>query len=88
MRLSEAIRLGAMLSPQIRGAFVRRRGPEAATCALGAAFVATGRDVGYWSRQWPVLQVVVPPAELPRELRARPHPLHVFEAIIALNVFD
>jgi hypothetical protein len=85
MRLSEAIRLGAMLSPQTRGAFFKRRGQEVATCALGAAVEATGMEAsgGVW--QWPVLNTVVPPAELPDRLRGGSHPLRVFEVIIALN---
>ena len=39
MTLSEAIRLGSMLGPQIRGHFV---GPDHSSCALGAAMIAVG----------------------------------------------
>jgi hypothetical protein len=74
-----------MLSPQIRGTFFHQCGADVATCALGAAFVASGMKVTERFRRWPILRVVVPPAELPRELRARSCPLRVFEAIIALN---
>ena len=51
LRLSEAIRLGAMINPQGRGSLSQTRrkyffgliGPKAQeTCALGAAFEATG----------------------------------------------
>jgi hypothetical protein len=35
--------------------------------------------------QWPILNTVVPTAELPDKLRTGSHPLRVFEAIIALN---
>src|SRR5262245_29499142 len=83
MRLSEAIRLGAMWSPQTRGAFFQRRGQEVATCALGAAFVASGMEA--WARQWPILHAVVRPAELPDELQDRPYALRVRDVIIALN---
>ncbi len=41
MRLSEAIRLGSMLRPQVRGRFVSRLG----TCALGAAIEAVDASV-------------------------------------------
>lgn len=43
MKLSEAIRLGAMLRPQGRGAFfiiARSNDGESSSCALGAAFEA------------------------------------------------
>ena len=39
MTLSEAIRLGSMLGPQIRGHLV---GPDHSSCALGAALIAVG----------------------------------------------
>ena len=39
MVLSEAIRLGATLGPQIKGSFI---GPDGATCTLGAALLAIG----------------------------------------------
>lgn len=39
MTLSEAIRLGSMLGPQIRSDFV---GPDHSSCALGAAMIAVG----------------------------------------------
>lgn len=42
MKLSDAIRLGAMLGPQIRGQYADHAG----TCALGAAAVAVGAGVG------------------------------------------
>ena len=44
MTLSEAIRLGSMLGPQIRLHFV---GPDHSSCALGAAMIA----VGYHNRR-------------------------------------
>ena len=85
MRLSEAIRLGAMWSPQTRGAFFQRRGQEVATCALGAAFVASGAEASAWVRHWPILHAVVRPAELPDELEDRPYGRRVMDVIIALN---
>ena len=85
MRLSEAIRLGAMWSPQTRGAFFHRRGQEVATCALGAAFVASGIEGSAWVRDWPILHAVVRPAELPADLKDRPYPLRVIDVIIGLN---
>ena len=85
MRLSEAIRLGAMWSPQIRGAFVQRRRHEIATCALGAAFLASGMPASAWVRNWPILHAVVRPDELPDELQQKSYPLQVMEVIIALN---
>lgn len=42
MRLSEAIRLGAMNKPQVFGALIRDGG----TCALGAAYDAVGLLIG------------------------------------------
>jgi hypothetical protein len=41
MTLSEAIRLGSMLGPQIRG---RYYGPNHSSCAIGAALLAIGKD--------------------------------------------
>ena len=88
MRLSEAIRLGAMLSPQTRGAFFSRRGDAVATCALGAASVATG--IGelagmHLSEQWPILDMIVPRDKLPQELRFRHTALSIANAVMALN---
>lgn len=40
MRLTECIRLGAMLGPQITGDFVSE---DNSSCAIGAAFLAIGR---------------------------------------------
>jgi hypothetical protein len=88
MRLSEAIRLGAMLSPQTRGAFFKRRGEDVASCALGAAAQAVGTKPGEWlwpSDQWPILNMMVPPAELPDELRSWAHPRYLALVIITLN---
>ena len=85
MRLSEAIRLGAMWSPQTRGAFFQRQGQEVATCALGAAFVASGAKANAWVRDWPILHAVVRPAELPDDLQDRLYALRVIDVIIALN---
>ncbi len=47
MRLSEAIRLGAMLKPQGRGAIIGARGR---TCALGAALDAIGALTDEWDQ--------------------------------------
>lgn len=47
MRLSEAIRLGAMLKPQGFGSYFR----HGATCAMGAAIEA----VGGANDDWPVM---------------------------------
>jgi hypothetical protein len=85
MRLSEAIKLGAMWSPQARGAFFQQRGEEVATCALGAAFLASGMEASAWVQHWPILHVIVRPAELPEELQHRPYPMRILEVIVALN---
>ena len=53
MRLSEAIRLGAMLRPQGFGIFSAQFGAKA-TCAYGAAKDALGRDFRAVS-EWPWL---------------------------------
>jgi hypothetical protein len=56
MRLSEAIRLGAMLKPQYFGDFY---GPEQTTCALGAAGDAIGTvfiDQEDVAAEWPWTQ--------------------------------
>ena len=45
MKLSEAIRLGAMLKPQGRGKLLKRQGDMLVSCALGAACDAAGIDV-------------------------------------------
>jgi len=67
MKLSEAIRLGAMLQPQQRGEMFGTSG----TCALGAAAEAIGRlsdwgrshSYNEWRLQWPLLtQAVSGPA--------------------------
>ena len=68
MKLSEAIRLGAMLKPQAFGGVNSTKG----TCALGAAFEAAGLPIQYGavvgglnSRSHlgsPTWHVVVPPA--------------------------
>lgn len=61
MQLSEAIRLGAMLKPQIRCGFFDGQG----TCAVGAAADAIGRlddlVAGQFRefREWPVLSLDV-----------------------------
>ncbi len=41
MKLSEAIRLGAMIRPQVFGAFMKNGG----SCAIGAALEAVGHNV-------------------------------------------
>ena len=48
MRLSEAIRLGALISSQVVGTFVRGK----AACALGAAVVATGTTAPTLRATW------------------------------------
>ena len=66
MRLSEAIRLGAMISPQTREHFFRRAVSDKesviATCALGAAALAVGGSVFNFSRPaystWPILRLL------------------------------
>ncbi len=49
-KLSQAIRLGATFHPQCFKAFVERNGlrEAEATCALGAAYLATGGEVGQY----------------------------------------
>lgn len=58
MKLSEAIRLGAMLKPQGFGEYVR----AGATCAMGAAFDALGAlDVPFSeSEVFPIVSIVSP----------------------------
>ena len=72
MRLSEAIRLGALLGPQTQGTFFRSGDDYMATCALGAAAGAIGAKnykglILSWS-QWPILHSLVPENELPSDL--------------------
>lgn len=50
MKLSEAIRLGAMLRPQGFGAYIR----DGRSCALGAAREAIGVVLG-WPEEWHLL---------------------------------
>jgi hypothetical protein len=71
MPLSEAIRLGAMLTPQTHGSFFRKRGQQVETCALGAAFDAVGANVSPFlsCKLWPILDVPVHKRDLPSELR-------------------
>lgn len=66
MKLSEAIRLGAMLGPQCRYESESKRGDVVARCALGGAlFAATGRStyasgrdrIATARRLWPVAAV-------------------------------
>ena len=88
MRLSEAIRLGAMLSGQARGAFFTERNGETATCALGAAANAVGTTEPVLlrlSKHWPILYSVVPSDELPAEFTASPSPQRLAEVIMTLN---
>jgi|SRR5580692_11352038 hypothetical protein len=56
LRLSEAIRLGAAMHPQITGAYFRRDlfGETIGSCALGAALYAVGtKDRNYFYKHWP-----------------------------------
>jgi hypothetical protein len=71
--LAEAIRLGAMLGPQVRGTFFRKRNGEVQTCALGAAADALGAEKpGLFPslQMWPILSSLVAEEEMPGELRA------------------
>lgn len=65
MKLSEAIRLGSTLGPQIREAYI---GPDSSSCALGAAILAIGKtvkeasDAGTWGKfmsEWSFLEQMV-----------------------------
>ena len=93
MRLSEAIRLGAMISPQTRGHFFKRAVADKvsviATCALGAAALAVGGPVFNFARPvystWPILGVVVPEAELPSGIAAAGRELRLADVIVLLN---
>lgn len=82
MKLSEAIRLGAMLKPQGRGRFVNKNGQ---TCAFGAALDAVGRLECYGAHPaglWPWITttaVVLSPTAL---VASR---VSVFWAIVTLN---
>ena len=92
MRLSEAIRLGAMISPQTRGHFFRRavcnKESVIATCALGAAALAVGGSIFHFAgpahSRWPILGVLVPERELPAGMVA-PRSLRLADVIIMLN---
>ena len=95
MRLSEAIRLGAMISPQTRGHFFRRAVSDKesviATCALGAAALAVGGSVfnGNIARPaystWPILRRVVADTELPPAIAGARRSLRLADVIIMLN---
>jgi hypothetical protein len=93
MRLSEAIRLGAMISPQARGHFFQQTvsGKESviATCALGAASLAAGGSSFPIARPafhtWPILALTVPAAELPSGIAKGRRPLRLADLIILLN---
>lgn len=61
LKLSEAIRLGAMLRPQARGGYFVKGG----SCAIGAALEAIGMnskclDAGPALSRWPLARNVVP----------------------------
>jgi hypothetical protein len=93
MRLSEAIRLGAMISPQTRGYFFRRAVSDkesvVATCALGAAALAVGGPVFSFAHSaydtWPILAFAVPEAELPSGIARSRRSLRLADVIIMLN---
>jgi hypothetical protein len=77
-----------MLSPQTRGTFFRGGGDKRATCALGGAVEAIGaqpEELFVLYTQWPILQSVVPPDELPRELSGISAPTSLMWAIMELN---
>ena len=62
MRLSEAIRLGAMLKPQGFGAGSAILNDVSPTCALGAAADACGLETGYHAyEKWRFLGNAAPP---------------------------
>jgi hypothetical protein len=92
MRLSEAIRLGAMMSPQARGHFFQRAVSDKesviATCALGAAALAVGGSIFHFAgpahSRWPILGVLVPENELPAGIVAR-RSLRLADVIMMLN---
>ena len=84
LRLSEAIRLGAMMKPQATGGILGRNG---GTCALGAAMDAVGEPLtGYWgvvADRWSVArQYVTYPGAEPAY---KAHPLLVLSCCWILN---
>ena len=65
MKLSDAMRKGAAMSPQIFGQLTDMLGPGLGTCALGAALVGVDAEYEYESgadailvAQWPILDSV------------------------------
>lgn len=85
MKLSEAIRLGAMLKPQGQGEFITGDGK---TCALGGALDSIGALTDRWHdancdflrEQWPILALQVTCREA-GFVSARP----VLDIVISLN---
>lgn len=93
MKLSEAIRLGAMLRPQGFGCTAFVRSDE--SCALGAALEAVGkRSVEYDGEkafmvvkdEWPILETFVEtPTAAFRQVRLRPKQIQFTDAVWRLN---
>ncbi len=48
MKLSEAMRLGAMIRPQAFGGYMVRKGAEYHSCVLGAAIEAANSGLAAW----------------------------------------
>ena len=94
MRLSEAMRLGATLSPQTWGRLIggyrpSEAGTEYSTCALGAAADAAGMlelpKIASLHRVWPILNALVAEHELPVGISRRPFSRRLSQVIFYLN---
>jgi len=93
MKLSEAIRLGAMIRPQgFHSMFQRGRDGRLLSCALGAAWEASGSGcvpefgisgvVKDLTLRFPILKMTV---LVPKELNFGTFPCSIQEIIFALN---
>lgn len=84
MRLSEAIRLGALLKPQGYGIVPFNSGDPSslATCALGAARQAINDRHSLLTNLWPVCLLVFP---CPAPGCSRPYADNVADTIVHLN---
>lgn len=71
MRLSEAIRLGAMLRPQTTGAIYKR----GKSCAWGAAWEAVGGNIEHWTQNGSISSHSICEQYWPELNRKVAHPL-------------
>lgn len=71
MKLSEAIRLGAMLRPQTTGAIYK----HGKSCAWGAAWEAVGGDIEHWIQDGSISSQTICEQYWPELNRKVAHPL-------------